>query len=150
MSLNIGTIMGILDHKYPEKLRLPDERGKTDEVLFIDSKCTDSFSIPPQLISQGLDITAHRLFGPQPRTATYLCIWEIHIGQLKSSLSASEAFLLGAVGDAFGLNFADVPNAPAAEYTPPLDPDSMSSPSVCAILVLTSSSHIPKVLPGQS
>ncbi|TFK75375.1 hypothetical protein BDN72DRAFT_832240 [Pluteus cervinus] len=107
MSLNIGTITGVLDNEYPEKLRLPDERRKIDEVLYIGS----------------LDITAHRLFGPQPRTATYLCIWEIHIGQLKSSLSASEGFLLGAVGDAFGLNFADVPNAPAAEYTPPLDPD---------------------------
>ncbi|KAG6911117.1 hypothetical protein DXG01_003857 [Tephrocybe rancida] len=75
----------------------------------------------------GLDITANRLFGPQPRTATYICIWEINLGATKALLSAAEGRLLAAAGNAFRLNFADALNAPADEYILPLDPDGMSS-----------------------
>lgn len=74
--------------------------------------------------SVGLDITAHRLFGPQPRTATYVCIWEISLGAVKLLLSASGGRVLVAAGNAFRLNFADLPNAPAADYLPAVDPDS--------------------------
>ncbi|THH20420.1 hypothetical protein EW146_g951 [Bondarzewia mesenterica] len=74
-------------------------------------------------IIDGLDIIANRLFGPQPRTSTYVCIWEISIGDIKGMLSVFEARVLQAAMDAFSLNFSDVLNAPAAEYAIPLDPD---------------------------
>ena len=71
----------------------------------------------------GIDIVAHRLFGPQPHTATYLCIWDIHIGRIMARLSALEARILAAAGQAFGLNFTDPLNAPATEHDIPADPD---------------------------
>jgi hypothetical protein len=71
----------------------------------------------------GVDITANRLFGPQPRTATYVCIWEINLGRVKAILCASEARLFAAAGNAFRLNFVDFLNAPAAEFLLPIDPD---------------------------
>ena len=71
-----------------------------------------------------LDISANRLFGPQPETSTYVCIWEIHIGAVRSILSAADGRILAAAGSAFGLNFSDPLNAPAAEFSVPLDPDS--------------------------
>jgi hypothetical protein len=71
----------------------------------------------------GIDITAHRLFGPQPKTSTYLCIWELHLGDIKGTFSASDGRALLAVASTFRLNFVDPTSAPAAEYMPPLDPD---------------------------
>lgn len=71
----------------------------------------------------GLDIVAHRLFGPQPHTATYLCIWDIHIGRVMAHLTTIEARVLAAAANAFALNFSDPLNAPAAEYDIPADPD---------------------------
>ncbi|KAG6832605.1 hypothetical protein H0H92_014441 [Tricholoma furcatifolium] len=71
----------------------------------------------------GLDITANRLFGPQPRTATYICIWEINLGAVNALLTASQGRLLGAAGNAFMFNFTDALNAPASEYQPLIDPD---------------------------
>ncbi|KAG6841879.1 hypothetical protein C0991_005609 [Blastosporella zonata] len=108
MSLNLSTISGGLIQNYPEKVTY--KTGVLDglkNLVHID----------------GLDMTANRLFGPQPRTATYVCIWEITLGATKVLLSASEGRLLAAAGDAFRLNFADALNAPAAEFLPPLDPD---------------------------
>lgn len=71
-----------------------------------------------------MDITANRLFGPQPRTSTYICVWEIRLGHVKGVLSASEGQILAAVGKTFMLNFVDTANAPAAEFALPADPDS--------------------------
>ena len=73
--------------------------------------------------SAGLDITANRLFGPQPRTATYVCIWEIRLGGVKLLLSPFHGRVFIAAGNAFRLNFADLPNAPATDYLPFVDPD---------------------------
>ncbi|KAF9529375.1 hypothetical protein CPB83DRAFT_789894 [Crepidotus variabilis] len=75
------------------------------------------------LCIEGLDIVANRLFGSQPRTATYVCIWEIAVGDVKASLSANQAKVLSAAGDSFPLNFVDLANAPAEDFTPLLDPD---------------------------
>lgn len=75
------------------------------------------------MYSAGINITANRLFGPQPRTATYVCLWEIHLGPIKSALSAAEATLLAAAGNAFRVNFVDHANSPATEFLPPIDPD---------------------------
>jgi hypothetical protein len=76
------------------------------------------------MILPGVDITANRLFGPQPRTATYVCIWEVHLGSFKAVLSAWEARVLLAAGNAFRLNFKDSVNAPAVEFAVPVEPDS--------------------------
>ncbi|KAG5639402.1 hypothetical protein H0H81_002934 [Sphagnurus paluster] len=108
MSLNIGSITGGLVSNYPEKITY------RNSILH---------GVKKILQMDGIDITANRLFGPQPRTATYICIWEINFGPIKSLLSASEGRLLVGVGNAFRLNFADFPNAPAMEHLPPIDPD---------------------------
>lgn len=71
----------------------------------------------------GIDITADRLFGPLPRTTTYVCIWEIRIGAVKTVISARDAAILSAAGNAFRLNFVDASNAPAAEHIVPEPPD---------------------------
>ena len=73
--------------------------------------------------SAGIDITANRLFGPQPKTSTYVCIWELRIGHVKLLLTTLDARLMAAAGNAFRLNFADLANAPAGTYLPPLGPD---------------------------
>lgn len=38
-------------------------------------------------------------------------------------MSANQAKILGAAGDSFPLNFVDIANAPAEDFTPALDPD---------------------------
>lgn len=73
--------------------------------------------------SQGIDITANRLFGPQPKTATYVCLWEIAVGDVKASMSAREAIPLAAAANFFRLNFVDLVNAPAQDFLPDIDPD---------------------------
>jgi hypothetical protein len=106
MSVNFDTICGYLESHYPEIAQykaLP----KRKESFILD----------------GIDITANRLFGPQPRTSTYLCIWEICLGHFKAILSPSEARILGAVGTAFKFNFVDAANIPAAQFLAPDDPD---------------------------
>jgi hypothetical protein len=75
----------------------------------------------------GIDITADRLFGPQPRTATFVCVWMIHLGPIKALLSAYDGQILQAALRALPFNFTDSPNAPASQYSIPLDPDGKSS-----------------------
>ena len=112
MSLNIDTITGRLsDHCYNASVfSTSNHFGARKEKIVID----------------GLDITANRLFGHRPATSTYVCIWEIHVGDVKAALSAYEARVLSAVGSSFGHNFSDPLNSPAKEYAIPVDPDGMS------------------------
>ncbi|KXN92475.1 Protein CSF1 [Leucoagaricus sp. SymC.cos] len=106
MSLNSPTIYGHVDYSFPQ--RLSYERTKNgSKIMAID----------------GLDIVANRLFGPMPKTSTYLCIWEITSGHLKLDMSLADARILAHVGRSFGLGFTDLANAPAAEYMPLIDPD---------------------------
>ncbi|OBZ68136.1 hypothetical protein A0H81_11866 [Grifola frondosa] len=108
MSLNVATISGRIDeHDIKKPLSYATISRKSKETFVID----------------GIDIIANRLFGPQPHTSTYVCIWEIHIADVKAVLSVHEGRLLSAVGTSFGLNFSDPLNAPAKEYTLPTDPD---------------------------
>ncbi|KAI0829807.1 hypothetical protein BC628DRAFT_1477689 [Trametes gibbosa] len=109
MSLNIDTIGGrISDHCYNDSILTSNVRTSNGrEKIIID----------------GLDIVANRLFGPRPATSTYVCIWEIRVGDVKASLSPYEIAVLSSVGSAFGLNFSDPLNAPAKEYAIPSDPD---------------------------
>ncbi|KAF9465079.1 hypothetical protein BDZ94DRAFT_1351083 [Collybia nuda] len=108
MSLNIDTVTSGIVSDYPELVTYASRPIEhMHEIIFVD----------------GVDITANRLFGPQPRTATYVCIWEISIGRAKALLCASEARLFAAAGNAFRLNYVDFPNAPASEFLLPIDPD---------------------------
>ncbi|GBB97022.1 hypothetical protein RclHR1_00290020 [Rhizophagus clarus] len=70
-----------------------------------------------------LNIYAHRLFGPLPKTATYVCNWDINIGTISGQLKPS--FLLSAISfaNAFAYHFVDKENALPAKYVIPLDPD---------------------------
>ncbi|KAG1828967.1 hypothetical protein EV424DRAFT_1507935 [Suillus variegatus] len=77
----------------------------------------DSFLI------DGLNITANRLFGPQPRTRTYVCVWEIAVGPVKALLTSHDARIMLASMDAVRLNYTDLANAPATEFGVPADPD---------------------------
>lgn len=81
----------------------------------------------------GVDVIAHRLFGPLPRTTTYLCIWEFHIGRFVGRMTALEARAFMASGRQFGFTFSDPLNAPAAEYDVPSDPDGML---LCALAII--------------
>lgn len=108
MTLNIDNIFGRFEeHCYDDVLKSRRISPHTDSVIILD----------------GLDITANRLFGPQPRNSTYVCIWEIHFGGLKASLSPYQTKLLSAVSTAFGFNFSDPLNAPAKDFAVPSDPD---------------------------
>ena len=100
-----------------------DSGGSAQDRWFVSppENCCQSLWHP-----EGVDITTHRLFGPQPRTLAYVCIWEIVVGNVKASLSAHEAKALLAAGNTFRLNFVDLVNSPAAEYLPPADPDGWS------------------------
>ncbi|KAK2463228.1 hypothetical protein APHAL10511_004883 [Amanita phalloides] len=108
MSLNINTISGNIDVNYPERLRA--------------SKCKTT-GAQDLLLIDGIDISALRLFGPQPRTATYVCIWALQLGQVRTVLSASDARILVAAGNAFHVNFVDLFNAPSSEFLPNIEPD---------------------------
>ncbi|KAI0762082.1 hypothetical protein BD413DRAFT_680921 [Trametes elegans] len=109
MSLNIDTVTGrIRDNCYNDTIltAAPNFSNRRDKIVI-----------------DGLDVIAHRLFGPRPATATYVCIWEIRVGDVKATLNAHEAQLLSSVSSSFGLNFGDPLNAPAKEYAIPSDPD---------------------------
>ncbi|KAF9475774.1 hypothetical protein BDN70DRAFT_996181 [Pholiota conissans] len=105
MALNTDIVMGVISQDDLEPSTA--KRCIGTEILMID----------------GIDITANRLFGPQPRTATYICIWEIAIGKVKASLTAQEAQILVAAANSFIINFVDLLNAPAEEFMPVVDLD---------------------------
>ncbi|KAJ8503140.1 hypothetical protein ONZ45_g11120 [Pleurotus djamor] len=107
MSLNIDPVSCYVKKDFPAELTRKAFKRPKQDTLLVD----------------GINIVANRLFGPQPRTSTYLCIWEIQIGDIKGVLSAWDCQVLGITGRNFGLNYVDATNAPAAEYMPPLDPD---------------------------
>ncbi|PCH43678.1 hypothetical protein WOLCODRAFT_122406 [Wolfiporia cocos MD-104 SS10] len=108
MSLNIDTVYGhIDDHRSDDMLYHYDRQRNHDEMLLIEE----------------IDIVANRLFGPQPHTSTYVCMWEVHIGDVKAVLSTFQYRMLSLASTSFGVNFADPLNAPAQEFAVPADPD---------------------------
>ena len=70
-----------------------------------------------------LNIYAHRLFGPLPEIATYLCHWEFEVGRISGEVKPS--FLLGTTNFAqtFVYDMIDEDNAVPAEIAPAADPD---------------------------
>lgn len=125
MALNIDTVIGRAVEHCSEKLLLaPSSYLQGGETFVIDGEyhhIACMFLFPDS--STGISITANRLFGPQPYTATYLCLWEIHIVSINALASVAESRILQAAGGAFGLHYNDPLNAPAAEYAIPSDPD---------------------------
>ncbi|KAH7913899.1 hypothetical protein BJ138DRAFT_527505 [Hygrophoropsis aurantiaca] len=107
MSLNIDDISGVVLRNCSENLLMKGGYQTHKDMILIDS----------------IDITANRLFGPQPRTRTYVCIWEIRVGDMKALVSAFDVRVLMAAANTFRLNFTDLPNAPASEFGVPVDPD---------------------------
>ncbi|KAI7885245.1 hypothetical protein K492DRAFT_204108 [Lichtheimia hyalospora FSU 10163] len=70
-----------------------------------------------------LNIYAHRLFGPLPETATYVCHWEFDVGRITGEIKPS--FLLGTTNFAqtFAYDMIDEDNAVPSEIAPAADPD---------------------------
>ncbi|KAJ3735770.1 hypothetical protein DFJ43DRAFT_832425 [Lentinula guzmanii] len=108
MTLNVGTISSNIEEHFPETLVYPNFKTKRlRDIIVIDD----------------IDIVANRLFGPVPRTITYVCLWEIHLGGIKASLSAYQATVLEAAVRSLGINFTDALNAPADRYQTGVYPD---------------------------
>jgi hypothetical protein len=128
MSLNLDTMLGSIEPDFPEKLffGVIGYRSTRENFVVDGTKLVLALTValtPLKLSPAGIDITANRLFGPQPRTSTYICVWEICLGHIKAVLSASEGRILAAAGTSFRLNFLDMANAPASEYAIPMEPD---------------------------
>ncbi|KAG6372334.1 hypothetical protein JVT61DRAFT_7774 [Boletus reticuloceps] len=107
MSLNVGELKGCVAETCPEDEFFRNRRQHLKETLVID----------------GIDITTNRLLGPPPRTSAYVCVWEIAVGHVKVITTPLESRALFAVIDVFQIHFTDVANAPADEFSIPLDPD---------------------------
>ena len=117
----MDTINGSISHTEPAA---GASTTSSSPIFLIDGMSSFfAFAWPSIHRSQGIDITANRLFGPQPKTATYVCLWEIAIGDVKASMSAREAIPLVAAANFFRLNFVDLVNAPAEDFLPNIDPD---------------------------
>jgi hypothetical protein len=128
MSINVDAISGCIRHQCLDNHFFATPlRSDLKEAFLIDGNHNlSSFSVSESMFGSGLDITANRLFGPQPRTAAYCCMWEIRFGDFRGTMSISDSRILMGAMTAFRLNFVDKPNAPAKEYSPPLDPDGQS------------------------
>ncbi|KAG8862253.1 hypothetical protein FRB96_001832 [Tulasnella sp. 330] len=76
-----------------------------------------------RILLDGLSVIAKRLFGPQPHTSTYLCIWDIQLGSLQGVLSPWLVTGLSRAGRAIATNYTDAVNAPDKGFELPEDPD---------------------------
>ncbi|KAI5479573.1 hypothetical protein MNV49_003310, partial [Pseudohyphozyma bogoriensis] len=81
------------------------------------------YELPDAIRVQGLEVTANRLFGPQPRTATYICIWSFYLGPVVGNVLPSLLQALSCAGTSIGLNFGDDDNSLPPDFLLALDPD---------------------------
>ena len=126
MSLRVYRVFAFLTRHTEMSLNIDTITGRLNEHCYNASVFSTSNHFAPKkekFIIDGLDVVANRLFGHRPATSTYVCIWEIHVGDVKGVLNSYEARLLSVVGSSFGLNFSDPLNSPAKEYAIPVDPD---------------------------
>ncbi|KAF9985364.1 hypothetical protein BGZ75_003070 [Mortierella antarctica] len=74
-------------------------------------------------VYMGISIYAHRLFGPLPKTTTYIANWKLDIGSIYGQIKPS--FLLGvsSFAKAFAYNLKDGDNAFPPEYATITPPD---------------------------
>ncbi|KAG0066506.1 hypothetical protein BGZ89_007213 [Linnemannia elongata] len=75
------------------------------------------------LYIDGISVYAHRLFGPLPKTTTYVANWKLDIGSIYGQIKPS--FLLGVTSfaKAFAYNLKDGDNAFPLEYATVTPPD---------------------------
>ena len=78
------------------------------------------------IFMEGLQVKANRLFGPQPRATTYLCLWEVTAPRVTGFLSPEFVGRFQGTIDAVVYNFKDIDNAPAKIYIPETPPDGES------------------------
>lgn len=100
---------------------ISSETGCPDDILW--SAARRRRSRKEILTISELNIISHRLFGPRPQTATYVCMWEIGIGDIKGVIAPSDIGKILSVLSSFQLNFKDELNAPAQEFMLELYPD---------------------------
>ncbi|KAA1471307.1 hypothetical protein DENSPDRAFT_799140 [Dentipellis sp. KUC8613] len=108
MNLNISTLFGDIQRHCSERSMFDCPTWLPERELFV---------------IDGIDIVANRLFGPQPHTSTYICVWEINVGAIKAMLCGLEGRAFMAASDAFIVNYRDILNSPAEEFTLSPDPD---------------------------
>ena len=72
---------------------------------------------------EGIQLKAHRLFGPQPRATTYMCIWELSVPRITAYVSPEMESTLQSFREAVIYNYQDFDNAPADIYLPQVPPD---------------------------
>ncbi|KZO94333.1 hypothetical protein CALVIDRAFT_517511 [Calocera viscosa TUFC12733] len=75
------------------------------------------------VVLEGLNIACNRLFGPQPRTSTYLCLWEMSIGALRGCVPLAFASCMMASMQAISYTFSDVANSPDPTLDPSINTD---------------------------
>jgi hypothetical protein len=68
---------------------------------------------------------------------TYVCIWEIILGEISGWLSTSSVVGLLAAARAFRINFSDDFNAPSTDFAPPVTPDVTFLRMKCPLIDLT-------------
>ncbi|CAE6514246.1 unnamed protein product [Rhizoctonia solani] len=132
--------LALRSHEYAMEMSLnttPFLLSVTESApLTFNDDCTKN-GTRDRLMIEGIDIIANRLFGPQPEVATYLCIWEILLGEISGQLSIASVVGIMAAIRAFRINFADDFNSPSADFTPPPMPDVTFLRVVCPMIDVT-------------
>ncbi|KAF9586262.1 hypothetical protein BGW38_007796 [Lunasporangiospora selenospora] len=75
------------------------------------------------LYIDGISIYAHRLFGPLPKTTTYVANWKLDIGSIYGQIKPSFILSVGSFAKAFAYNLVDGDNAFPPEYATVTPPD---------------------------
>ena len=64
-----------------------------------------------QMFIDGVRVYGHRTFGLPPTEPTYLCLWDVAVGNISGECTADFLASLSGGGAAFGMTFDDVENA---------------------------------------
>ncbi|OZJ04030.1 hypothetical protein BZG36_03772, partial [Bifiguratus adelaidae] len=72
---------------------------------------------------RGLNVHAHRMYGPRPRNLTFVCDWDFRIGSIKGSLNAGMCAGLVAFIKCFSYNFVDADNSLPFDFANAALPD---------------------------
>ena len=97
-----------------------------DNLADVYTTATVPTIVDDAVFLEGIELKANRLFGPQPRAETYLCLWEAVVPRISGSLSIAFVNTLKAVAMATKYNFGDSENAPDDDYLPAALPDGES------------------------
>ncbi|GAA5979280.1 hypothetical protein JCM10908_002865 [Rhodotorula pacifica] len=120
--------LDLRNHDYFMEMNLNIEPFRLSRVnnvaLSLHNDARTMFSQTPNtILVEGLEIAANRLFGPQPRTATYMCIWSFTLGQIVGNITPDYLQALARAGASLGTNFSDADNALPADFAVKADPD---------------------------